>query len=90
MVEEKKVEEQHEPQEHVGAKPYKDLPGMKTKEGRRDFAFLAGARILQGVGLMLLLQAGITLDGTVQVASAIACIVVYVLSSYFELIYHES
>ena len=98
MAEEKKVEEKHVTreheghvvQEHVGTKDYKDLPGMKTKEGRKDFAFLAGARILQGVGLVLLLSATNATDGAMQVADAIGCIVVYIVSCYFELIYHES
>ena len=71
-------------------KAYKDPPGMKTVEGRKDFAFLAGARILQGVGLVLLLSAVNATDGALQVADTIGCIVVYVMSSYFELIYHES
>jgi hypothetical protein len=71
-------------------KTYKDPPGMKTAEGRKDFAFLAGARILQGVGLVLLLGAVNATDGAMQVADTIGCIVVYTVSSYFELIYHES
>jgi hypothetical protein len=70
-------------------KAYKDPHGLKTTQQRREFAFLAGARILQGAGLALILSAA-SAHGSVQVMQAIGCIVVYMLGSYFELIYNES
>ena len=71
------------------SKSYKDPPGLKTIAQRREFAFLAGARILQGAGLALLLSATVSI-GVPQIMQTIGCIVVYVLGSYFELIYNES